>query len=340
MKIYINKNCNGYHWFEGEPLGKSGKQEMPEMQAGERPFVLSKLLLYSQYEVVLIENNTPDGIGKESDVKFYLAINNLPEHHRKDTFGRPLSFQLIFDVDNPGYAYNLLCAYLANPEGFAEVFSPMFSAGMVNLICDCDKLNAYLRDLFGKKLKMPLGEMINLGRPPVKFIYTKSPEIISEKFGWNKRDIEKINYKSLDSFAEMEFFEKGLVVDGGGSGSSGDDDAEELRGQIQKLIADNQDLEREIKDLCSENKRLSEENKGLRAGLGPDLDGMRKLQGKIQDLMSKNQILVEKVMESGDEIEHLRSENERLTTGNEKLKKGCIIALVVALLFFFMYFFK
>lgn len=313
---------------------------MPKMQAGKRSYVLGKLLLYSQYEVVMINDDCPDGIVEKPYLRYYLAINNLPEHHRKDTFGRPLNFQLIFETHESDYVDNLLCAYLANPEGFADVFSPMFSAGMVNLICDCDKLNAYLRDLFGKKLKEPLGRMLNLGSPPVMFICTKSPETISERFGWNKRDIEKINYKSLDSLAGKEFFEKELVVKGGGSGSSGDDDAEELRGQIQKLIADNQDLEKGIKDLRSENKRLAEENKELRTSLGPDLDGMRKLQGKIQDLMSKNQVLVGKVMESGDEIKHLHSENERLTARNEKLKKGCIIALVIAFLFLFMYFFK
>ncbi|WP_297901436.1 hypothetical protein [uncultured Parabacteroides sp.] len=321
MKIYINKNCNGYHWFEGEPLGKAGKLEMPEVTVlGKASYYLDKLFLYAQYEVVLIEND------RSSEPVYFLAINNLPEHHRKDTFGRPLNFQLIFAGDNLGEISRFLFAYLSGWEKFAEVFSPMFSAGTVNLICDCDRLNAYWMDLSGRKLKESAGKIFNPGRP-VKFIYTKSPETISERFGWNKSDIQKINYKSLDSFAEMEFFE------------SGDNDAKELRDLIQKLTAENQGLEKRIKDLCSENERLAEENKELRAGLGPDLDGMRKLQGKIQDLMSKSQALVGKVMESEEKIKYLRSENERLTVGNEKLKKGCIIALVVAVLSFFMYFF-
>lgn len=319
MKIYINKNCNGYHWFEGEPLGKAGKLEMPEVTVVGKAssYYLDKLFLYAQYETVLIENDKP------GEPACFLAINNLPEHHRKDTFGRPLNFQLIFAGDDFCEISRFLFAYLSGREKFAEVFSPMFSAGAVNLICDCDRLNAYWQDLSGRKLKEAAGKIFNPGRP-VKFIYTKSPETISEKFGWNKRDIEKINHKSLDSFAEMEFFEKGPVVDGGGSGSS--DDTQDLRGQIQKLTA--------------ENKRLAEENKGLRDNLGSGIVGEKELQGKIQDLADKNRVLAGKVTESEEEIKRLRSENESLTAGNEKLKKSYTIALVIAVLFLFMYFFK
>ena len=342
MKIYINKNCNGYHWFEGEPLGKAGKLEMLQMQAGERSQVLSKMLLYSQYEVIMVENDSSDAIGKEPALRFYLAINNLPEHHRKDTFGRPLNFQLIFESGNPIYVDNLLCAYLSNPEGFAEVFSLMFSAGTINLICDCDKMNAYLQDLFGKRLKKPLGKMLNFGRPPVMFICTKSSEIISEKFGWNKRDIERINYKSLDSFAGMEFFEKGL---------EGDGEKKALRGKIQELTNENQILagkvaepEKEIKHLHSENERLTEEHKKFKDchmdGFGLDPDTEKALRGKIQELMNENQVLAGKVKDSEREVNRLCSETNRLVAVNEKLKKGCTIALVAAALFLFLYFFK
>lgn len=320
MKIYINKNCNGYHWFEGEPLGKTGKLEMPEVTVVGKAssYYLDKLFLYAQYEAVLIENDKP------GEPACFLAINNLPEHHRKDTFGRPLNFQLIFAGDDFCEISRFLFAYLSGREKFAEVFSPMFSAGSVNLICDCDRLNAYWQDLSGRKLKEAAGKIFNPGRP-VKFIYTKSPETISEKFGWNKRDIEKINHKSLDSFAEMEFFEKEPVIDGDGSGSSGDDDLKELRGQIQRLTA--------------ENKRLAEENKGLRDNLGSDTVGEKELQGKIQDLADKNRALAGKVTDLERKIKYLCSENERLTAMNEKLKKGCTIALVVAVLFFFIYIF-
>ena len=325
MKIYINKNCNGYHWFEGEPLGKAGKLEMPEVTVVGKAssYYLDKLFLYAQYEAVLIENDKP------GEPAYFLAINNLPEHHRKDTFGRPLNFQLIFAGDDFCEISRFLFAYLSGREKFAEVFSPMFSAGAVNLICDCDRLNAYWQDLSGRKLKESAGKIFNLGRP-VKFIYTKSPETISERFGWNKRDIEKINYKSLDSLAGKEFFEK-----------EGD-----VHDQIQELMAKNQILaekvaesEKEIKHLGTENERLTEELKKFKDWVKLDPDAEKALRVKIQELTNENQTLAGKVKDSEKEVNRLYSVNNSLVAVNKKLKKGCTIALVVAALFLFMYFF-
>lgn len=119
MKIYINRNCSGFHWFEGNfPPNEEVLKMNYAKPVSEGLKLLGKIMLYAQYEVCLAyENET-----------YILSLNNIPEKERKDSFGRPLSMQLVFVDKNLELLWKVLFLRLQQFEIFSEEISNCFAS--------------------------------------------------------------------------------------------------------------------------------------------------------------------------------------------------------------------
>lgn len=150
MKLFINKNCSGYHWFE-VLLPETGQLEeqdkyirmSPAGTINEDSDILKGLRMSGQYSYCLAKENG----------RHLLALNNLPEK-RTDPDGRHISVTMIFVEENGPdrvMLFKILFDYLEGVKSFSTRVNDCFVSSIMSnppsVLCDWGKFDTYLTEL-------------------------------------------------------------------------------------------------------------------------------------------------------------------------------------------------
>lgn len=192
MKIFLNKNCSGYHWFEGKI---SGCEEYVSMQYAEpvpkSMEILRGLMLHSQYETCLAYEQS-----------FYiLSLNNLPEHRRTDEFGRPISLQIVFLSKNVEQLWKVLFYRLQYKKIFSDLLSKCFVSVMATddqfVRCNVHSLENLLNSCYAKSFS---DAALNISsRENERLLYVnRNSRLVMNNIGFSEDEIKKAEYNEVE----------------------------------------------------------------------------------------------------------------------------------------------
>lgn len=185
MKIYLNKNCSGYHWFEciisdceefilmnyAEPVHKS----MP---------ILRGLMLHSQYEICM---------ACEKEL-YILSLNNLPEHRRIDEFGRPISLQIVFLSKNVEELWKILFYRLQYDKIFSDSLSKCFDSVMAAdgqfVRCNVHLLDDLLNSCYAKGFSDMALKILSRNNEKLLYVNKRS-RLVMNNIGFSEEEVEK-----------------------------------------------------------------------------------------------------------------------------------------------------
>lgn len=322
MKIYINRNCSGFHWFEGDFPPKEEVLKMNYAKpVSEGMKLLEKIMLYAQYEICLAyENET-----------YILSLNNIPEKERKDSFGRPLSMQLVFVDKNLELLWKVMFYRLQYFESFAKEISDCFASVLVAdpPYVKCKK--TLLENLFNSYSKKVLSEdakkIVSRATGRLLFVNDESRTTM-KNIGFSENEILKAKH-SLKQCEQIQWLIEPTLDPN----------------PIEKLRSENESLKNDIEDLKTENKSPDEiknlknklevsENTLIQERLSNEiLKGVNKKQQKqieqytkrIEELMksqnpSENS-LFEKIEVLERELNEIKSENASLLEEKTEMRK-------------------
>lgn len=192
MKVYLNKNCSGYHWFETEVSGCEDFISMNYAQpAPESMPILKGLMLHSQYEMCLsCENGT-----------YILSINNIPEHKRTDEIGRPISLQIVFLSKNVEQLWKILFYRMQYDKMFSELLSKCFVSVMAAegqfVRCDLRLLHELLNSCYAKGFSDQALKISS--RKNEKLLYVnKGSRLVMNNIGFSEDEIKKAEYNGAE----------------------------------------------------------------------------------------------------------------------------------------------
>lgn len=163
MKLFINKNCSGYHWFEVllPETGQLAEQDKyirmyPAGAINEDSAILKGLRMSGQYSYCLAKENG----------RYILALNNLPEK-RTDPDGRHISVTMIFVAENEPDRITLLKIlfdYLEGVESFSTRVNDCFVSSIMSnppsVLCDWIKFDTYLTELSTRNFAPGVGSIL------------------------------------------------------------------------------------------------------------------------------------------------------------------------------------
>lgn len=164
MKLFINKNCSGYHWFEvllpetGQLVEQDKYIRMcPAGTINEDSAILKGLRMSGQYSYCLAKENS----------RYLLALNNLPEK-RTDPDGRHISVTMIFVAENEPdriMLLKILFDYLEGVESFSTRVNDCFVSSIMSnppsVLCDWIKFDTYLTELSTRNFVPEVGSILS-----------------------------------------------------------------------------------------------------------------------------------------------------------------------------------
>lgn len=163
MKLFINKNCSGYHWYE-VLLPETGQLVEPDKYIrmgparaiNEDSAILKGLRMSGQYSYCLAKENG----------RYVLALNNLPEK-RTDPDGRHISVTMIFVAENEPdriMLLKILFDYLEDSESFSTRVNDCFVSSIMSnppsVLCDWIKFDTYLTELSTRNFAPEVGSIL------------------------------------------------------------------------------------------------------------------------------------------------------------------------------------
>lgn len=242
MKIYLNRNCSGYHWFEGS---LSGDEEYIRLQYSNQVSATRKLLrglmLHAQYEVCLAYE----------EGEYLLALNNIPEHVRTDEFGRPLSMQLILLSQEVEPLWKILFSRLQNNKEFSAQMSKCFASVIggeqAYVRCKRESIVTLLNSCFKKTFSSEANKIMTKSSGELLFVNSNSRTIM-KSIGFSNGLILKAEY----SLRDCE--QKQWLSDEDTTGSEIDIiDVEGLKKALNDARKENEELIKEIVVLRKNN---------------------------------------------------------------------------------------
>ena len=319
MKIYINKNCSGFHWFEGDFSSNEEVLKMNYAQpVSEGMKLLEKIMLYAQYEVCLAHENRV----------YILSLNNIPEKERKDSFGRPLSMQLVFVDENLELLWKVLFLRLQQFEEFSEEISKCFAAVIAAdppyVRCRKALLESIFSSCFQKALSQDAEQVVAKASGRLLFVNSDSRTTM-KNIGFSENEVLNAEH-SLRQCEQMQW-----LVD---SVSEPPISKDELEKKIKEL-------EEKIRELESQDyiKVLKEEIDKLKGGLVHERlsnsilsevnnklqENIKQLEKKIEELKDSENVsdksLLERIKGLESKISELKSENEDLLRDRTEIHK-------------------
>lgn len=197
MKLLVNKNCSGYHWFGCELIGDEQYLKMYEEQSvNQVSSYLGGLRIYGQFEYCLI---------RDKDT-YLLAINNLQEK-KKDVFDRSISIKMIFigDKDNAQLLLKILLTAIEDFDSFSERMNLCFDSSSMShpiyVRCNWKELRSFIQKI-EKKVLTPATEKI-LDDLSMRLILVSDESIAMGRngLGFSDKEIHKAkeNSKALDA---------------------------------------------------------------------------------------------------------------------------------------------
>lgn len=325
MKIYINRNCSGFHWFEGDFSANEGILKMnyakPVPENMER---LKKIMLYTQHELCLACENG----------MYILSLNNIPEIERKDSFGRPLSMQLVLVDENIGLLWKVLFYRLQQFEYFSKEISDCFASVLVAappyVRCKKTLLESLFNSCSEKEFSEDAKKIVSGTTGRLLFVNDESRTTM-KNVGFSENEILKAEH-SLKQCEHIQWLVEPVL---------GPDPIRILKEENERLRKENEDLKNEIESLktkspdeikdlidkleISENalaqERLS--NEILRDVNKKQQELIEQYAKKIEEL-SKNppeKALLEKIKVLERELNEIKSENTSLLEDKTEIRK-------------------
>lgn len=320
MRIYINRNCSGFHWFEGDfpPNGNflsmNYARPVPE---GMR--LLERIMLYAQYEVCLAyENET-----------YILSLNNIPEKERKDNFGRPLSMQIVFVNKNLELLWKILFLRLQQFENFSEEMSKCFVSVLVAdppyVRCSKSLLESIFSSCLQKALSKDAEQVVAKASGRLLFVNSDSRTTM-KNIGFSEKEVLNAEH-SLRQCEQMQWLSDSesepLIPERRpeeikepeetniGLGKESSDDIKRVKEKVEKL-------EDELIQAHLSNGILKELN-------NKRLERIEKLENEIEELKDSgnapDKSLLEKVKCLENEIGEVKSEKEDLLRDRTEIRK-------------------
>ncbi len=202
MKLLVNKNCSGYHWFECNLAGEDEYIKMYEAQSVNKvSSYLSGLRVYGQFDYCLIKDNK----------EYLLAINNIHGKER-DVFDRPTSIKLIFvgNKDEAKLLLKILLTSLEDFDTFSAITNSCFASSSMSdpmyVRCNWEKLQKLIQDIDQKELNPNAEKLLS---DPMLRLVTVSPEnsiaMGKNGLGFSDKEIKKAK-EALMSLPVDQYF--------------------------------------------------------------------------------------------------------------------------------------
>ena len=322
MKIYINRNCAGFHWFEGdfsaneEILKMNYEKSVPENM--ER---LKKIKLYTQHKLCLACENG----------MYILSLNDIPEKDRKDSYGRPLSMQLVLVDENIGLLWKVLFYRLQQFESFSKEISDCFASVLVAdppyVRCKKTLLENLFNSCSEKELSEEAKKVVSGATGSLLFVNDESRTTM-KNIGFSENEILKAEH-SLKQCEHIQWLI--YPIEGPDPIEILKKEIERLKEEIERLKNENTSFD-EIKNLkdkleISENELVQERlsNGILRSLNEKQREQIEQLAKKIEDLMNSridsDNSLPEKIKVLERDLNEIKSENSILLEDKTEMRK-------------------
>lgn len=280
MKLLVNKNCSGYHWFECNLTGDDQYIKMYEAQSVNKvSSFLSGLRVYGQFDYCLIKDNK----------EYLLAINNIHEKER-DVFNRLTSIKLIF-VGNKDEAKLLLKILLTSLEDFNtfstitnSYFASKSTSDPMYVRCNWEKLQKLIQEIDQKELNPKAEKLLTNATLPLIIVSPENSIAMGKNgLGFSDKEIKKAKeaLRSIEPFFKTpsinnpeneDLSENKPEPDTNTGSTSGtatinDDNSDSDKRRRETVIDDSADryseLQRETDGLRTEISLLKKDNKRL-----------------------------------------------------------------------------
>lgn len=187
MKLLVNKNCSGYHWFGCKLTGDEQYIKMYEEQSvNQVSSFLGGLRIYGQFEYCLIRDKGA----------YLLAINNLHEKER-DVFGRPISIKMIFigDENHAQLLLKILLTALEDFNSFSDRMNSCFASSSMShpiyVRCDWEKLHAFIEEINARTLSATSKKVLENEKMNLIAVSKESLAMGKNGLGFNDSEINK-----------------------------------------------------------------------------------------------------------------------------------------------------
>lgn len=312
MKIYLNKNCSGYHWFEGTI---SGTDEIISMNYAkpvpESMPILKGLMLHSQYEACMVQENG----------MYILSLNNIPEHKRTDEFGRPISLQIVFLNKDVEPLWKILFNRLQYYKEFSDLLSKCFVSVIASdpqyVRCKKSLIDELLDSCYTKSFSDKASEFVNKNHRRLLYINNGSRTVMTN-IGFSEDEILNAECCGTNN---VEW-----LID---NTSEPIDIVEQLKKDLQDAKLREEELksklatsEEELENVKSDIEALREELKDFKRGKTPvsvDDKRIKQLEKDLQDAKSREETLKVQLASSRKELEDVKSNIESLRKRLEEL---------------------
>lgn len=206
MKLYINYNFCGYHWFLiNEVLQPSlpNSIKLDEWNSTDETLrIVKKLMLYDSYDAAFLHE----------DGKYILALRNIHEQNHKDPDGRKLSMAYIFEgtAKEKDLLEKVLLVYI-NHRGYLEsVLSDLISAAVSHVDYNVHSLLELLATI---KSTDKSHTILRLGTGRVLALFSKwRDDTISSNLALKSEEFVKVK-KSLEDYIDINLIDKPDITD-------------------------------------------------------------------------------------------------------------------------------
>lgn len=198
MKLYINYNFCGYHWYVindimHQPITEITLDEFSYNKEMNR--MLKKLITYDSYHLAYMN----------LDGRYILALRNIREKNRTDENGRKLVMSYIFEGDEKErQLMNKIALTYINEKDFLEqAFSEAISSSVDCVKYDISKLTDWIRIVNNKRLV----DGFKFGKGKVLLMLSNwKNETIAENLGIDVNEFVNVKYPS-DHFKDIVLLE-------------------------------------------------------------------------------------------------------------------------------------
>ena len=210
MKLYINYNFCGYHWFSVDDIRRQPSTESVTLDefaySKDMNPTLKKLMTYDSYHLAYMK----------TDGRYILALRNIPEINRTDDNGRRLLISYIFEGDEADCELmnKIAFTYILQKESIQEVFSAAISSTVDSVKYDIPKLTEWMEAISQKKLI----SRVKFGKGKVLMMLSKwKNETIAGNLGLDIDEVDKMKYPLDYPFNDYVILKDPVeITDGGG----------------------------------------------------------------------------------------------------------------------------